>query len=148
MAASSSSSTTSASQNPDTRVRIDKWLWAARFFKTRALAAEACDRGRIKLNGSPVKPAHDVRAGDWLLISSPAGEFEIRLEIASNVRGSAPVAQTLYVETEASRVERARLAEQRRTMPDPGARRPGRPTKRERRELESFREDPPAPLDW
>ncbi|CAN5363796.1 RNA-binding S4 domain-containing protein [soil metagenome] len=132
----------------DSRVRLDKWLWAARFFKTRALAAEACERGRIKLNGSASKPAHEVRAGDWLLISCPSGEFEIRLEIASNVRGSAPVAQTLFAETDASRLARTKLAEQRRVAPDPEQRRGGGTERRERRELEQFREDPPAPLDW
>ncbi|CAN5366235.1 RNA-binding S4 domain-containing protein [soil metagenome] len=132
----------------DSKVRLDKWLWAARFFKTRALAAEACERGRIKLNGISSKPSHEVRPGDWLLISCPSGEFEIKLEIASNVRGSAPVAQTLFAETEASRTARAKLAEQRRVAPDPEQRRVGRPNRRERRELDQFREDPPAPLDW
>ncbi len=129
------------------RVRLDKWLWAARFFRTRALAAQACERNRIRLNGSPVKPAHEVRVGDWLLVSSPGGEFELKVEGVSNLRGPASLAQALYAETEASRAERQRLVEQRRLAPDPEARRAGRPTKRERRELDQFRDEPPPRLD-
>nr|WP_245591389.1 RNA-binding S4 domain-containing protein [Derxia gummosa] len=121
------------------RVRLDKWLWAARFFKTRSLATEACQAGRIKLNGAVVKPAHDVRAGDWLLVRSPGGEFEIQVQGVSDVRGPAPVAQALYAETDASRKSREREAEQRRLAPEPSFELHGRPTKRDRREMERWR---------
>ncbi|WP_235840043.1 RNA-binding S4 domain-containing protein [Derxia lacustris] len=121
------------------RVRLDKWLWAARFFKTRSLATEACQAGRIKLNGSVVKPAHDVRCGDWLLVRSPGGEFELQVLGVSDVRGPAPVAQALYAETEASRKTREREAEQHKLAPEPSVQLHGRPTKRDRRDMERWR---------
>ena len=82
------------------RVRIDKWLWAARFFKTRSLAARACDLGRISSNGQAVKPARDVQAGDRLQIKNESGEFQVDVLQLSDIRGPARVAQTLYRETE------------------------------------------------
>ena len=86
-----------------TSVRIDKWLWAARFFKTRALAAKACDLGRIQSNGQPAKPAREVRAGNRLRITNEGGDFEVEVLLLSDIRGPASVAQTLYRETDASR---------------------------------------------
>ena len=84
-------------------VRIDKWLWAARFFKTRSLAARACELGRIQSNNQPAKPSREVRVGDMLRITNDAGEFHIEVLLLSDVRGPASVALTLYRETEASR---------------------------------------------
>lgn len=120
-------------------VRIDKWLWAARFFKTRALASRACDLGRIVSNGLRTKPAREVHAGDRLLVENDAGRFEIEVLALSHVRGPAPVAQALYRETEASREARLRAAEERKAMqqfvPLPAQ----RPSKRDRRRIIQFR---------
>src|SRR5712664_2348056 len=96
-------------------VRIDKWLWAARFFKTRALATRACGLGRIQCNGQPAKPAREVRIGDMLQVTNEGGEFQIEVLLLSEVRGPASVAQTLYRETEASRELRLKLAAERKT---------------------------------
>jgi ribosome-associated heat shock protein Hsp15 len=85
------------------RVRIDKWLWAARFFKTRALASRACELGRIESNGQPAKPAREVRAGNLLRVKNDGGEFQVEVLAVSDMRGPAVVAQTLYRETGASR---------------------------------------------
>src|SRR5271163_4348103 len=95
-------------------MRIDKWLWAARFFKTRALAAKACDLGRIACNGQQAKPAREVRTGDLLQIRNEGGDFQVEVLLLSEVRGPAAVAQTLYRETDASREARAKLAEERK----------------------------------
>jgi len=124
--------------DPD-RVRLDKWLWAARFFKTRSLATDACQAGHIKLNGAVAKPAHDVKPGDWLVVRSPGGEFELKVVDVSDLRGPAPVAQALYAETDASRKLRERDAEQRRLAPEPSVQLHGRPTKRDRRDIERWR---------
>lgn len=129
---------------PIPRVRADKWLWAARFFKTRSLAAEACLHAHVRLNGAAVKPAREVQAGDWLVIETLGGSFEVQVVAVSEIRGPAKVAQTLYLETEASAASRAREAERRRLQPEPEAARHGRPTKRERREIDRFR----GPSDW
>ena len=86
-----------------TTVRMDKWLWAARFFKTRALAARSCELGRIRSNGQPAKPARDVKVGDMLHITNDGGDFEVEVLLLSEMRGPASVAQTLYRETDASR---------------------------------------------
>jgi ribosome-associated heat shock protein Hsp15 len=122
-----------------TSVRIDKWLWAARFFKTRALAARACDLGRIQSNGQPAKPAREVRIGDMLRITNDGGEFHVEVLLLSEVRGPASVAQTLYRETEASRELRLKAAEERKAMrqfePSPTT----RPSKRDRRKIIQFR---------
>jgi ribosome-associated heat shock protein Hsp15 len=120
-------------------VRMDKWLWAARFFKTRALAAKACELGRITSNGQPAKSARPVRVGDMLQVKNEAGEFHLEVLLLSEMRGPAAVAQTLYRETEASRTLRLRLAEERKAMPRfemPGA---GKPSKRNRRVLDRLR---------
>src|ERR1700751_4839502 len=96
-------------------VRIDKWLWAARFFKPRALAARACELGRIQSNAQvSTKPAHEVRTGDMLRITNEGGEFEVEVLLLSDVRGPAPVAQTLYRETDASRQQRLKVAAERK----------------------------------
>jgi ribosome-associated heat shock protein Hsp15 len=120
-------------------VRIDKWLWAARFFKTRALASRSCELGRILFNGQPAKPAREVRIGDRLKVTNEGGDFEIELLLLSEVRGPASVAQTLYCETEASRELRKKVAEERKAMihfePAPDS----RPSKRDRRRIISFR---------
>jgi ribosome-associated heat shock protein Hsp15 len=121
------------------RVRIDKWLWAARFFKTRAMASRACDLGRVTSNGQPVKPAREVHAGDRLCVKNDSGEFEIDVLALSEIRGPAPVAQLLYRETDASRELRLKLAEQRRAQPVFEYSREGRPTKRDRREISRLR---------
>ena len=120
-------------------VRIDKWLWAARFFKTRTLAARACELGRIVSNGQPAKPARDVRVGDMLQVKNDSGEFEIEVLLVSDVRGPAAVAQTLYRETEASKQLRARRAEERKALPQFVPVPQGRPSKRDRREMNRLR---------
>jgi ribosome-associated heat shock protein Hsp15 len=120
-------------------MRIDKWLWAARFFKTRALASRACDLGRIEWNGHAAKPAREIRTGDMLRIRNESGDFQIEVLQLSENRGPAPVAQTLYRETEESRELRRKTAEERKAVPYfevPGE---GRPSKRRRRELDRLR---------
>src|SRR5207344_3184397 len=109
-------------------VRIDKWLWAARFFKTRSLATRACDLGRIDCNGLPAKPAREVRPGDLLHVRSEAGDFQVEVLGLSEIRGPAPVAQALYHETEASRGLRLRVAEERKAMGNFEAMREGKPS--------------------
>ena len=121
------------------RVRMDKWLWAARFFKTRALAARACELGRIQSNGQPAKASREVRAGDLLQVKNDSGDFVVEVLVLSEMRGPAPVAQTLYRETAASRELRLKLAEERKTVQDFASLREGKPSKRDRRELDRFR---------
>jgi len=121
------------------RVRIDKWLWAARFFKTRSLAARACELGRIDANGQAVKPAREIHAGDLLRVKNPSGEFQIEVLGLSEMRGPAPVAQQLYRETEESRELRLKLAEERKAMPHFENSREARPSKRDRRQLSRLR---------
>src|ERR1700686_3894760 len=99
-------------------VRIDKWLWAARFFKTRSLASQACELGRIRSNGQPAKPAREVRIGDMLGVTNGGGDFQVEVLLLGEVRGPAPVAQTLYRETEASRELRQKAAEERKALMD------------------------------
>jgi ribosome-associated heat shock protein Hsp15 len=120
-------------------VRMDKWLWAARFFKTRALAARACELGRIESNGQPAKPAREVRVHDSLRVKNDSGEFHVEVLALSEMRGAAAVAQTLYRETDASRETRMKLAEERKAMMSFDAPREGKPSKRDRREIERFR---------
>ncbi|HZP06117.1 MAG TPA: RNA-binding S4 domain-containing protein [Terracidiphilus sp.] len=120
-------------------VRIDKWLWAARFFKTRALASRACDLGRIQANGVKAKPARDVRPGDRLHIENDGGIFEIDVLATSEVRGPAAVAQTLYQETEIGREARLKLAEERKAMQQMMPLPERRPSKRDRRHIIQFR---------
>lgn len=120
-------------------VRIDKWLWAARWFKTRSLAARACDLGRVDANGQPAKPAREVRVGDRLRVKNDSGEFEIEVVALSEIRGPAPVAQQLYRETDQSRQARFMLAQQRKAMPSVDSSRIGKPSKRDRRQIEKLR---------
>ena len=122
-----------------TGVRIDKWLWAARFFKTRSLAARACDLGRIQIGGQPTKPAREVRVGDMLRVTTDSGDFDVKVLELSDVRGPAPVAQTLYAETDASREARRKAAEERKAMRDFAPAPTHRPSKRDRRRIIQFR---------
>lgn len=122
-----------------TGVRIDKWLWAARFFKTRSLASRACDLGRIESNGQHAKAAREVRVGDMLRVKNDSGEFQFEVLLLSEVRGPSPVAQTLYRETDASRDLRLKLAEERKAMPHFETFREGRPSKRDRRKMARLR---------
>jgi ribosome-associated heat shock protein Hsp15 len=121
------------------RVRMDKWLWAARFFKTRTLAARACELGRIESGGQPAKPAREVRAGDLLRVKNESGEFQVEVLLLREMRGPAAVAQTLYRETEASRELRLKLAEERKAMPPFETFREGKPSKRDRRKIARLR---------
>ena len=120
-------------------MRIDKWLWAARFFKTRALAAKACDLGRIRLRDIEVKPAHDVHVGHMLRIRNEGGEFEVEVLALSEMRGPAPVAQSLYRETDTSRERRQKEAEERKAMQLYAPLPERRPSKRDRRRIIQFR---------
>ncbi len=120
------------------KYRIDKWLFAARFFKTRSLAAEAIDRGRVTLNGHRVKPAKIVMVGDMLTIRINNYQYTIEILELSNKRGSATQAQQLYRETEESQKQRELLAARLKVQPQPFFTKSSRPTKRDRREIERF----------
>lgn len=120
-------------------VRIDKWLWAARFFKTRSLAARACALSRIHWNGQPSKAAREVRAGDMLRVSNDGGGFEIEVLLLTDVRGPASIAQTLYRETETSKELRAKAAAERKAAREFEQLPMGRPSKRDRRRIIQFR---------
>jgi len=119
--------------------RLDKWLWAARFFKTRTLAAKACELGRVEANHQPARSSREVRVGDMLAIKTEGGDFEVEVLGLSEMRGPSSVAQQLYRETEASLKARRQFAEERRAglhfTPAPA----GRPSKRDRRRIHSFR---------
>lgn len=121
------------------RVRMDKWLWAARFFKTRALAAKACELNRVTSNGIVAKPAREVHAGDRLTVKNEMGEFTVDVLLLSEMRGPAAVAQTLYRETEESRAARAKAAEERKAAPQFDFAHEGKPSKRDRREIDRWR---------
>lgn len=127
-----------AGQNKNS-VRIDKWLWAARFFKTRALASKACDIGRILSNEIEAKPARDVHIGDMLRIRNEGGEFHIEVLQLSEIRGPAAVAQALYRETDASKEQRQREAAERKAMQQYAPLPERRPSKRDRRRIIHFR---------
>jgi ribosome-associated heat shock protein Hsp15 len=120
-------------------VRIDKWLWAARFFKTRSLAADACEIGRIESNGQRAKASREVHVGDRLRVTNEAGVFHIEVLVADAVRGPAAVAQGFYKETEESRAARQKAAEDRKAMLEAGGVAEGRPTKQNRRKLKELR---------
>jgi ribosome-associated heat shock protein Hsp15 len=120
-------------------VRIDKWLWAARFFKTRAQASRACDLGRILSNGLRAKPAREVRAGDKLHIENDAGSFDVEVLEVSAIRGPAAIAHTLYRESDVSRETRLRLIEERKAMQQYAPLPERRPAKRDRRRIIQFR---------
>jgi ribosome-associated heat shock protein Hsp15 len=122
-----------------TPLRLDKWLWAARFFKTRAVASRACDIGRVQSNGQRAKPAREVRAGDKLRIENERGIFEIEVLLVSAVRGPAAVAQTLYRESDSSREARLKLAAERKALEQYVRLPEGRPSKRDRRRIIQFR---------
>jgi ribosome-associated heat shock protein Hsp15 len=120
-------------------VRVDRWLWAARFFKTRALATEAVKGGRVHLNGQPAKPGKDVKPGDRLEITVGRTRFTVDVTATAERRGPASEAARLYEETADSRAERERAAELRRLAPAPAPDLGGRPTKRDRRRFERAR---------
>jgi len=120
-------------------VRVDKWLWAARFFKTRSLATRACELGRIECNGQKTKASREVHAGDRLQVKTGAGDFQLEILLLSNMRGPAAAARTLYLETEASKEMRLRLAEERKAMLPTERLREGKPSKHDRRELNRLR---------
>jgi len=122
-----------------TSVRIDKWLWAARFFKTRSLATRACELGRIQSNGHSAKPAREVKIGDMLRVTNDGGDFQVEVLELSEVRGPAAVAQTLYRETEASREARLKAAAERKAAMQFEPMPTGRPSKRDRRRIIQFR---------
>lgn len=120
------------------KLRIDKWLWAARFFKTRSLAVEAVESGKVTMNEARIKPAKAIGAGDHLVIRLGQYQFEVEVLGLSNRRGPAPEAQKLYRESEASKARRAEIAANLKALPQPTFK--GRPTKRDRREIERFEE--------
>ena len=125
-----------------TGTRIDKWLWAARFFKTREQASKACDMNRITSNNVSAKPSREVRIGDMLHIKNEGGEFDIEVLTLSQQRGSAAIAQTLYRETEESKEARRKAAEERKLLGPMAYAAPAkRPSKRDRRLIHSFRGD-------
>ena len=122
-----------------TSVRVDKWLWAARFFKTRSLASRACELGRIQSNGQPAKPAREIRIGDMLRINIDGGDFHVEILLLSEVRGPASVAQTLYRETEESKEARLKAAAERKAAMQYAPAPTSRPSKRDRRKIIQFR---------
>jgi ribosome-associated heat shock protein Hsp15 len=122
-----------------TSVRIDKWLWAARFFKTRALAARACELGRVQSNGQPAKAARDVKVSDLLQIKTEGGDFQVIVQQLSETRGPASIASLLYQETETSRELRLKAAEERKIMMSISPAPAGRPSKLDRRKINQFR---------
>ena len=126
------------STEPGARLRIDKWLWAARFFKTRSLATDAVEKGRVRIGGASVKPAKDVRVGDLVEIEIERIVWQIQVLGVCDVRGPASVAQTLYAETEEGRQKRQQENERRKTYREPAAELHGRPTKRDRRVIDKF----------
>src|SRR3954468_1949644 len=119
-------------------MRLDKWLWAARFFKTRSLAQQAVVAGRVQLNGERTKPAHELKPGHTVEVRVGEWRWEVKVKALSERRGPAEEARKLYDETEASRAERLRLADLRRGGAEPAAALKGRPTKRDRRQIEDF----------
>ncbi|MBK9393674.1 MAG: RNA-binding S4 domain-containing protein [Uliginosibacterium sp.] len=123
-----------------TAVRIDKWLWAARFFKTRSLATDAVEGGRVQINGLRVKPAKDVKPGDRVEVSIGDMHWELVVEGLSEKRGPATEARKLYAETEASQARRQKALEERHLRVEPAAELQGRPTKRDRRSMDRWRQ--------
>ena len=120
-------------------MRIDKWLWAARFFKTRSLATRACDLGRIESGGVPAKPSREIRVGDRLHVKNEGGDFHLDVLALSEMRGPASIAQTLYRETQSSRELREKLAAERKAMQEFAPLPERRPSKRDRRRIIQFR---------
>ncbi|HTJ95117.1 MAG TPA: RNA-binding S4 domain-containing protein [Pararobbsia sp.] len=126
------------STEPGARLRVDKWLWAARFFKTRSLAADAVGKGRVLVNGDAVKTSKELRVGDLVTIEIERLRWEVEVLGICDVRGPASIAQTLYAETSDSAKARATELERRKTFHEPATERHGRPTKRERRDMDRF----------
>lgn len=126
------------STEPGARLRIDKWLWAARFFKTRSLAADAVDKGHVRLNGDTVKTSKEVRVGDHVMVEIERLRWEVEVRGICDVRGPASIAQTLYEETAESATARTAELERRKTFHEPAAEHHGRPTKRDRRVIDRF----------
>jgi len=126
----------------DSRLRLDKWLWAARFYKTRTLAAEAIDAGHVRIEGERVKTAHPVRGGDRVSIRKAGYVWDVTVTAVSDRRGGAADAALLYKEDDASIAARDELAKQRKAAAEASPRYPGRPTKRQRRKLEDFLSEP------
>jgi ribosome-associated heat shock protein Hsp15 len=122
-----------------TSMRIDKWLWAARFFKTRALATRACELGRVQVNGQPAKAAREIRTGELLRVTNDSGDFQVEVLALSEVRGPASVAQTLYRETQESRELRMKVAAERKAIRQFEQLPAGRPSKRDRRKIMQLR---------
>ena len=122
----------------DDTVRLDKWLWAARFYRTRTAAADAVEIGQVRVNEQRVKPAKALHVGDVVAIRIGGSEREVRVAILADVRVAAPIAQTRYVETEVSLAARQAAEARRRLEREPADSRKGRPTKRERRQLDTF----------
>lgn len=121
------------------RIRIDKWLWAARFFKTRSLAGHACELNRVQANHQPAKAAREVHIGDLLQVRNDSGDFEIEVLLLSEIRGPAATAQTLYRETPESIALRLKLAEERKAMIHFEGSRESKPSKRDRRDLDRLK---------
>ncbi|MDF3839140.1 RNA-binding S4 domain-containing protein [Cupriavidus basilensis] len=121
------------------RLRIDKWLWCARFFKTRSLAAEAVERGKVQVNGQGCKNSREVKPGDTIVLEAHQQRWELVVKGIVGARGSATIAQALYAETEASQARRREEAELRRLNVEPASRLQGRPTKRDRRQIDDVR---------
>ena len=133
---------------PPAKVRMDKWLWAARFYKTRGLSSEEIDKGRVLVNGQSTKPSKEARVGDTIEIRSGPVVRTVVVRALSSVRGPAPVAALLYEETAESIALRLAAAESRRIAPEPSlALGQGRPTKRDRRDMQTLRGSAPAP-EW
>lgn len=120
-------------------MRLDKWLWAARFYKTRSLATDAVDGGKVKLNGAAVKPAREIKVGDRLALRVGEEDWEVVVQGLNEQRRPAPEARLLYQETEESSRRRAQAAELRKLAPTPAPEHKGRPTKRDRRQIIRFR---------
>jgi len=132
-----------SSPNPThaTPVRLDKWLWAARFFKTRSLAKQAIEGGKVHYNGQRSKVSKEVEVGARLLVSQGWGEIEVEVKVLSDQRGGAPQARLLYAETEESRVRREKEAAERKALADSLPTSPDRPDKRQRRMIHRFKQD-------
>ena len=122
---------------PLTKLRLDKWLWAARFYKTRSLATHCIDKGKARVNGNIVKPAYELRVGDAVSVLNDASTRHFEVLALSDVRRGAPEASALYAETAESIAARLALAENKKHQPEPTALLHGRPTKRQRRALDS-----------
>jgi ribosome-associated heat shock protein Hsp15 len=128
--------------NGETRVRLDKWLWAARFYKTRTLAAQAVDAGQVRVDDERVKTAHAVRVGERVSVRKSGFIWDVTVTALSDRRGGAADAALLYREDESSVAARVELSKQRKAAAEASPRYPGRPTKKQRRKLEDFLNEP------